>query len=114
MEVEFGIHLDVEVFSIGKDVNAFLDLSIQTFLVSSLNFNFKATVFLNFLWMEIVIVSLEIVIIIVTKSLNDPLKPSSPKNWLGGQEEQGHGVVPLDPGGYQQPTTFILEVGSNN
>ena len=54
MEVEFGIHLDVEVFSIGKDVNAFLDLSIQTFLEGSLNFNFKATVFLNFLWMEIV------------------------------------------------------------
>ena len=49
MEVEFGIHLDVEVFSIGKDVNAFLDLSIQTFLEGSLNFNFKATVFLNFL-----------------------------------------------------------------
>ena len=54
MEVKFGIHLDVEVFSIGKDVNAFLDLSIQTFLESSLNFNFEATVLLNFLWMEIV------------------------------------------------------------
>ena len=29
-------------------------LSIQTFLESSLNFNFEATVLLNFLWMEIV------------------------------------------------------------
>ena len=55
MKVQLGIHLDVEFINIGKDVDGFCDLSIQTFLkLSSLNFNFKATVVLNFLWMEIV------------------------------------------------------------
>ena len=54
MEVKFGIHLDIEFFRIGEDVDAFFYLSIQTFLKSSLNFNLKACVVLNFLWMEIV------------------------------------------------------------
>ncbi len=57
MEVEFGIHLDIEFIRIGEDVDAFFYLSIQTILKSSFNFNLKACVVLNFLWMEIVQVS---------------------------------------------------------
>ena len=46
-------------------------------------------------------------VLMMRKSWNDPLDQPSPKNWPGGQQEQGHGVVLHDPReGYQEPTTF--------
>ena len=54
MKVKFRVHLDIELIRVGKDVDAFIDLSIQTFLERSLNFNFEDGVVLNFVWMEFV------------------------------------------------------------
>ena len=54
MEVKFGIHLDIKFIRIGEDVDAFFHLSIQAFLKGSFNFNLKACVVLDFLWMEII------------------------------------------------------------
>ena len=46
-------------------------------------------------------------VLIVKKSLNDPLYPSIPKDWPGGQQEQGPGVVLHGSAeGYQEPKTF--------
>ena len=54
VEVKFRIHLNIKRFWVGKDVDAFFDLSIQTFLVCSLNFDFKASVVLYFVWVDFV------------------------------------------------------------
>ena len=41
---------------------------------------------------------------IVKMSCNNTLYPSSPKNWPGGQQQQGHEVVLHDQGEvYHQP-----------
>ena len=44
MEVQFGVHLDVQLVNIGKDVDAFSDLSVQTLLECPLNLDLKAGV----------------------------------------------------------------------
>ena len=46
-------------------------------------------------------------VLMVRKSQNDSLDQPSPKDWPGGQQEQGHGVVLDDPEeGYQQHIIF--------
>ena len=53
--------------------------------------------------------------LIVKKSWNDPLWPSSQPNWPGGQRDQGHGKVLYDQGeGYQQPITFSYTKASKS
>ena len=42
VKIKFGVHLDVQLVCIGKDVNAFSNLSVQTLLEGPLNFDFKA------------------------------------------------------------------------
>ena len=52
MKVKFRVHLDVKLIRVSKDVDAFIDLSIQTFLEGSLHFNFEAGVVLDLVWVE--------------------------------------------------------------
>ena len=46
-------------------------------------------------------------VLIVRMSWDDPLYPPSQNKLPGGQQDQGHELVPHDQGeGYQQPNTF--------